>query len=145
MFNDLKTTALLCIVIILATLIGFGTLGINSLKSKNASLTHNLLQSQLSVEALISSNDNQAERIKTLERDYQVMTELNTAHRKQVIDLQATHESRITQANLIKDSPDEQTRDWASASLPADAVQLLKQTNCQSGDPNQNGLCTPSP
>ncbi|WP_137225367.1 hypothetical protein [Shewanella sp. MEBiC00475] len=145
MFNDLKTTVLLCIVIILATLIGFGALGMNSLKAKNASLTHDLLQSQVSVEALLSSHDNQAARIKTLERDYRVITELNAAHRKQVIDLQATHESRITQANLIKDSPDGPTKDWANALLPTDALQLLKQTDCQSGDPNPNGVCVAIP
>ncbi|WP_350431735.1 hypothetical protein ABIS04_16270 [Shewanella sp. H8] len=144
MFNDLKTTVLLCIVIIMATVIGFGALGMNSLKAKNTSLTDDLLQSQVSVAALLSSNDNQAERIKILERDYRVMTELNAAHRKQLVDLQATHESRIIQADLIKDSPDEPTKDWANALLPADALQLLKQADCKSGDPNQNGLCTPA-
>jgi cell division protein FtsX len=141
MFNDLKTTALLCIVLIMATLLGVGALGMNSLKAKNKTLSHDLLQSQVSVEALLSSNDNQAERIKTLERDSRVMTELNAAHRKQVIDLQATHESRIAKANLIKDSTDEPTKDWANALLPADALQLLKPADCQSGDPNQNGVC----
>ncbi|MCL1114674.1 hypothetical protein L2703_13865 [Shewanella basaltis] len=144
MFNDFKTTVLLCIVLIMATLLGIGALGTHSLKAKNASLTNDLLQSQVSVDALISSNDNQAERIKTLERDYRVMTELNAAHRQHVIDLQATHESRINQANLIKDSPDEPTKDWANALLPNDALQLLKQTDCKSGDANPNGLCTPS-
>ena len=141
MFNDLKTTVLLCIVLIMATLLGVGALGMNSLKAKNKTLSHDLLQSQVSVEALLSSNDNQAERIKTLERDYRVMTELNAAHRKQVIDLQATHESRIAKANLIKDSPDEPTKDWANALLPVDALQLLKPTDCKSGDPNPNGVC----
>ncbi|MEH6734051.1 MAG: hypothetical protein V7690_05345 [Shewanella sp.] len=141
MFNDLKTTVLLCIVLIMATLLGVGALGMNSLKAKNKTLSHDLLQSQVSVEALLSSNDNQAERIKTLERDYRVMTELNATHRKQVIDLQATHESRIAKANLIKDSTDEPTKDWANALLPADAVQLLKPADCKSGDPNQNGVC----
>ena len=141
MFNDFKTTVLLCIVIIMGALLGIGALGMHSLKAKNASLTHDLLQSQVSIDALLSSNDNQAERIKTLERDYRVMTELNAAHRQQVIDLQATHESRIAKANLIKDSPDEPTKDWANALLPADALQLLKPADCKSGDPNQNGLC----
>ncbi len=141
MFNDFKTTVLLCIVLIMATLLGIGSLGMHSLKAKNASLTNDLLQSQVSVDALISSNDNQAERIKTLERDYRVMSELNATHRQQVIDLQATNESRINQANLIKDSPDEPTKDWANALLPADALQLLKPADCKSGDPNQNGLC----
>jgi hypothetical protein len=141
MFNDFKTTVLLCIVLIMATLLGVGALGMYSLKAKNKTLSHNLLQSQVSVEALLSSNDNQAERIKTLERDYRVMTELNATHRKQVVDLQATHESRIKKANLIKASNDEPTKDWANALLPADALQLLKQADCKSGDPNQNGLC----
>jgi cell division protein FtsX len=141
MFNDLKTTALLCIVLIMATLLGVGALGMNSLKAKNKTLSHDLLQSQVSVEALLSSNDNQAERIKTLERDYRVMTELYATHRKQVIDLQATHESRIAKAHLIKDSTDEPTKDWANALLPVDALQLLKPTDCKSGDPNQNGIC----
>lgn len=141
MFNDLKTTALLIVVLLMATLLGVGSLGMYSLKAKNETLSHDLLQSQVSVEALLSSNDNQAERIKTLERDYRVITELNATHRKQVIDLQATHESRIAKANLIKDSTDEPTKDWANALLPADALQLLKPTDCKSGDPNQNGLC----
>jgi len=144
MFNDFKTTVLLCIVIIMGALLGFGSLGMHSLKAKNASLTNDLLQSQVSVDALINSNDNQAERINALERDYRVMTELNATHRKQIVDLQATHESRIVQANLIKDSPDEPTKDWANALLPVDALQLLKQTDCKSGDPNANGLCTPA-
>ena len=141
MFNDLKTTVLLCIVLIMATLLGVGALGMNSLKAKNKTLSYDLLQSQVSVEALLSSNDNQTERIKTLERDYRVMTELNADHQKQVIDLQATHESRIAKANLIKDSTDEPTKDWANDLLPTDALQLLKQADCQSGDPNQNGIC----
>lgn len=141
MFNDLKTTVLLIVVLLMATLLGVGSLGMYSLKAKNKTLSDNLLQSQVSVEALLSSNDNQAERIKTLERDYRVMTELNADHQKQVIDLQATHESRITQANLIKDSTDEPTKDWANALLPADALQLLKPTDCKSGDPNPNGVC----
>ncbi|MGI2111715.1 hypothetical protein ACRN9C_20375 [Shewanella frigidimarina] len=145
MFNDFKTTVLLCIVIILATVVGFGALGITSLKAKNGTLSHDLLQSQVSVDALLSSNDNQAERINTLERDYRVITELNARHRKQVVDLQAKHESKIAKANLIKDSTDEPTKDWANALLPADAMQLLKQTDCQSGDTDQNGLCVTAP
>jgi hypothetical protein len=145
MFNDFKTTVLLCAVLVMATVIVVGALGITSLKAKNGTLSHDLLQSQVSVEALLSSNDNQAERIKTLERDYRVMTELNAEHRKQVIDLKATHESRIAKANLIKDSTDEPTKDWANALLPTDALQLLKQTDCKSGDPNQNGLCVTTP
>lgn len=145
MFNDLKTTVLLIVVLLMASLLGVGSLGMYSLKAKNKTLSNDLLQSQVSVEALLSSNDNQAERIKTLERDYRVMTELNADHQKQVIDLQATHESRITQANLIKDSPDEPTKDWANALLPTDALQLLKQADCQSGDPNQNGICVAAP
>lgn len=144
MFNDFKTTVLLCIVLIMATLLGVGGLGMHSLKAKNASLTHDVLQSQVSVEALLSSNDNQAERIKILERDYRVMTEINATHRKQLIDLQATHESRIVQANLIKESDDEPTKDWANALLPTDALQLLKPADCKSGDPNANGLCAPA-
>jgi len=145
MFNDFKTTVLLCIVLIMATLLGVGGLGMHSLKAKNASLTHDVLQSQVSVEALLSSNDNQSERIKILERDYRVMTELNATHRKQLIDLQATHESRIVQANLIKESDDEPTKDWANTLLPTDALQLLKQTDCQSGDTDQHGLCVTAP
>jgi hypothetical protein len=141
MFDDLKTTVLLCVVLIMATLLGIGALGMNSLKAKNGTLSHDLQQSQVSVDALLTSNDNQAERIKTLERDYRVMTELNATYRKQVVDLQATHESRIKKANLIKDSNDEPTKDWANALLPADAMQLLKPADCKSGDPNQNGLC----
>ena len=141
MFNDFKTTVLLCAVLVMATVIAVGALGITSLKAKNGTLSHDLLQSQVSVDALLSSNDNQAERINTLERDYRVMTELNARHRKQVVDLQATHESRIAKANLIKDSTDEPTKDWANALLPADALQLLKPADCKSGDPNPNGLC----
>ncbi|WP_434929156.1 hypothetical protein [Shewanella sp. HL-SH2] len=141
MFNDFKTTVLFIVVMLLSALLGISALGMNSLKATNKTLSYDLLLSQVSVEALISSNDNQAERIKTLERDYRVMTELNATHRKQVIDLQATHESRIAKANLIKDSTDEPTKDWANALLPADALQLLKPTDCKSGDPNQNGVC----
>ncbi|WP_434939158.1 hypothetical protein ACRWQN_17590 [Shewanella sp. HL-SH8] len=141
MFNDFKTTVLFIVVILLSALLGISALGMNSLKATNKTLSYDLLLSQVSVEALISSNDNQAERIKTLERDYRVITELNATHRKQVIDLQATHESRIAKANLIKDSTDEPTKDWANALLPADALQLLKPADCKSGDPNQNGLC----
>lgn len=141
MFNDFKTTVLLCAVLVMATVIAVGALGITSLKAKNGTLSHDLLQSQVSVEALLSSNDNQAERIKTLERDYRVMTELNARHRQQVIDLQAIHENKIVKANLIKDSTDEPTKDWANAVLPADAMQLLKPADCKSGDTNQNGLC----
>lgn len=141
MFNDLKTTVLLIVVLLMASLLGVGSLGMYSLKAKNKTLSNDLLQSQVSVEALLSSNDNQTERIKTLERDYRVMTELNADHQKQVIDLQATHESRIAKANLIKDSTDEPTKDWANDLLPTDALQLLKQADCQSGDPNQNGIC----
>ncbi|MCT7942393.1 hypothetical protein [Shewanella holmiensis] len=145
MFNDFKTTVLLCIVLIMSALLGITALGINSLNAANKTLSHDLLQSQVSVDALLSSNDNQAERINTLERDYRVMTELNARHRKQVVDLQATHESKITKANLIKDSTDEPTKDWANALLPADALQLLKPADCQSGDSNQNGLCVTAP
>ena len=141
MFNDFKTTVLLSIVLIMATLLGISALGINSLNAANKTLSHDLLQSQVSVDALLSSNDNQAERINTLERDYRVMTELNARHRKQVVDLQATHESRIAKANLIKDSTDEPTKDWANALLPADVVQLLKPADCKSGDTDQDGLC----
>jgi cell division protein FtsX len=141
MFNDFKTTVLLCIVLIMATLLGITALGINSLNATNKALSHDLLQSQVSVDALLSSNDNQAERINTLERDYRVMTELNARHRKQVVDLQATHESKIAKANLIKDSTDEPTKDWANALLPSDALQLLKPADCKSGDSNPNGVC----
>jgi cell division protein FtsX len=141
MFNDFKTTVLLCIVLLMATLLGITALGINSLKTTNKALNHDLLQSQVSVDALLSSNDNQAERINTLERDYRVMTELNARHRKQVVDLQTTHENKIAKANLIKDSTDEPTKDWANAVLPADALQLLKPADCKSGDTDPNGLC----
>jgi cell division protein FtsX len=141
MFNDFKTTVLLCIVLIMATLLGVTALGINSLNATNKTLSHDLLQAQVSVDALLSSNDNQAERINTLERDYRVMTELNAKHRKQVVDLQTTHENKIAKANLIKDSTDEPTKDWANAVLPADVVQLLKPADCKSGDSNPNGLC----
>jgi cell division protein FtsX len=141
MFNDFKTTVLLCAVLVMATVIVVGALGITSLKAKNGTLSHDLLQSQVSVDALLSSNANKDERIKSLERDYRVMAELNAAHRKQVVDLQATHESKIAKANLIKDSTDEPTKDWANALLPADALQLLKPADCKSGDSNPNGVC----
>ena len=145
MFNDFKTTVLLCIVIILATVVGFGALGMTSLKAKNGTLSHDLLQSQVSVEALLSSNDNQAERIKTLERDYRIITELNTSNRKQVADLQSTLDHKLARANQLRTSNHEPTKTWANTYLPSDAVQLLKQTDCQSGDTDQHGLCVTAP
>ncbi|KVX02509.1 hypothetical protein [Shewanella frigidimarina] len=66
MFNDFKTTVLLCAVLVMATVIAVGALGITSLKAKNGTLSHHLLQSQVSVDALLSSNDNKDERIKSL-------------------------------------------------------------------------------
>ncbi|AZG74473.1 hypothetical protein [Shewanella livingstonensis] len=73
MFNDFKTTVLLCAVLVMATVIAVGALGITSLKAKNSSLSDDLLQSQVSVDALLSSNDNKDERIKLLERDYRII------------------------------------------------------------------------
>ncbi|MGI1999120.1 VCBS domain-containing protein [Shewanella frigidimarina] len=66
MFNDFKTTVLLCAVLVMATVIAVGALGITSLKAKNGTLSYDLLQSQVSVDALLSSNDNKDERIKSL-------------------------------------------------------------------------------
>ncbi|MEH6464694.1 MAG: hypothetical protein V7771_12390 [Shewanella psychromarinicola] len=145
MFNDFKTTLLLCAVLVMATVIAVGALGITSLKAKNKTLTHDLLQSQVSVDALLSSNANQAERIKTLERDYRIITELNTSHRKQVADLQSTLDHKLERANQLRTSNHEPTKTWANTDLPSDAVQLLKQTDCQSGDTDQNGLCVTAP
>ncbi|MFT5706523.1 MAG: hypothetical protein ACI9ES_000802 [Oceanospirillaceae bacterium] len=45
MFNDFKTTVLLCAVLVMATVIAVGALGISSLKAKNCTLSHDLLQS----------------------------------------------------------------------------------------------------
>ncbi|MGI2112010.1 hypothetical protein ACRN9G_00210 [Shewanella frigidimarina] len=87
MFNDFKTTVLLCAVLVMAIVIAVGALGISSLKAKNGTLSYDLLQSQVSVDALLSSNDNKDERIKSLERDYRIITQLNTAHRKQLASL----------------------------------------------------------
>jgi cell division protein FtsX len=145
MFNDFKTTVLLCVVLIMATLLGIGALGMNSLKAKNGTLSHDLLQSQVSVDALLSSNDNKDERIKTLERDYRIITELNTSHRKQVADLQSTLDHKLERANQLRTSNHEPTKTWANTDLPRDALQLLKQANCQSGDPNPNGVCVTTP
>jgi cell division protein FtsX len=145
MFNDFKTTVLLCIVIILATVVGFGALGITSLKAKNSTLSHDLLQSQVSVDALLSSNANKDERINTLERDYRIITELNTSHRKKVADLQSTLDHKLARANQLRTSNHEPTKTWANTDLPADAVQLLKQADCQSGDKDQHGVCATAP
>jgi cell division protein FtsX len=145
MFNDFKTTLLLCAVLVMATVIAVGALGITSLKAKNGTLSHDLLQSQVSVEALLSSNDNKDERIKTLERDYRIITELNTSHRKQVADLQSTLDHKLERANQLRTSNHEPTKTWANTDLPSDALQLLKQTDCQSGDTDQNGLCVTAP
>jgi cell division protein FtsX len=145
MFNDFKTTLLLCAVLVMATVIAAGALGITSLKAKNGTLSHDLLQSQVSVEALLSSNDNKDERIKTLERDHRIITELNTSHRKQLADLQSTLDHKLERANQLRTSNHEPTKTWANTDLPGDALQLLKQTNCQSGDTDQNGLCAAAP
>ncbi|WP_392342667.1 hypothetical protein [uncultured Shewanella sp.] len=145
MFNDFKTTVLLCAVLVMAIVIAVGALGITSLKAKNGTLSHDLLQSQVSVDALLSSNDNQAERINTLERDYRIITELNTSHRKQLADLQSTLNHKLERANQLRTSNHEPTKTWANTDLPSDAVQLLKQTDCQSGDTDQHGLCVTAP
>ncbi|WP_137225771.1 hypothetical protein [Shewanella sp. MEBiC00475] len=145
MFNDFKTTVLLCAVLVMATVIAVGALGITSLKAKNGTLSHDLLQSQVSVDALLSSNDNQAERINTLERDYRIITELNASHRKQVADLQSTLDYKLERANQLRTSNHEPTKTWANTDLPTDALQLLKQTDCKSGDPNPNGVCVATP
>jgi biopolymer transport protein ExbB/TolQ len=145
MFNDFKTTVLLCAVLVMATVIVVGALGITSLKAKNGTLSHDLLQSQVSVDALLSSNDNKDERIKTLERDHRIITELNTSHRKQVADLQSTLDHKLERANQLRTSNHEPTKTWANTDLPSDALQLLKQTNCQSGNKNDNGLCAATP
>ncbi|QHS13191.1 hypothetical protein [Shewanella sp. Arc9-LZ] len=145
MFNDFKTTVLLCAVLVMATVIAVGALSITSLKAKNGTLSHDLLLSQVSVDALLSSNANKDERIKTLERDYRIITELNTSHRKQVADLQSTLDHKLERANQLRTSNHEPTKTWANTDLPSDAVQLLKQTDCQSGDTDQNGLCVTAP
>ncbi|MGX9460610.1 hypothetical protein ACWXWU_05125 [Shewanella sp. A14] len=145
MFNDFKTTVLLCAVLVMATVIAVGALSITSLKAKNGTLSHDLLQSQVSVDALLSSNDNKDERINTLERDYRIIIELNTSHRKQVADLQSTLDHKLVRANQLRTSNHEPTKTWANTDLPSDAVQLLKQTDCQSGDTDQNGLCVTAP
>jgi cell division protein FtsX len=145
MFNDFKTTVLLCAVLVMATVIAVGALGITSLKAKNGTLSHDLLQSQVSVEALLSSNDNKDERIKTLERDYRIINDLNTSHRKQVADLQSTLDHKLVRTNQLRTSNHEPTKTWANTDLPSDALQLLKQTDCQSGDTDQNGLCVTAP
>jgi cell division protein FtsX len=145
MFNDFKSTVLLCIVLIMATVIAVGALGMTSLKAKNGTLSHDLLQSQVSVDALLSSNANQAERINTLEREHRIISQLNTSHRKQVADLQSTLDHKLERANQLRTSNHEPTKTWANTDLPSDAVQLLKQTDCQSGDTDQNGLCVTAP
>jgi cell division protein FtsX len=145
MFNDFKTTVLLCAVLVMATVIAVGALGITSLKAKNGTLSHDLLQSQVSVEALLSSNDNQAERINTLEREHRIISQLNTSHRKLVADLQSTLDHKLERANQLRTSNHEPTKTWANTDLPSDALQLLKQTDCQSGDTNKNGLCAAAP
>jgi hypothetical protein len=116
-----------------------------SLKAKNGTLSHDLLQSQVSVDALLSSNANKDERIKTLERDYRIISQLNTSHRKQVADLQSTLDHKLVRANQLRTSNHEPTKTWANTDLPSDAVQLLKQTDCESGDTDQNGLCVTAP
>jgi hypothetical protein len=97
------------------------------------------------VDALLSSNANKDERINMLERDYRIITELNTSHRKQVADLQSTLDHKLARANQLRTSNHEPTKTWANTDLPSDAVQLLKQTDCQSGDTDQNGLCVTAP
>lgn len=138
MFNDFKTTVLLCTVLVMATVIAVGALGISSLKAKNGTLSYDLLQSQVSVDALLSSNDNKDERIKSLERDYRIITQLNTAHRKQLAELESTLDHKLARADQLRTSGHEPTKTWANTDLPSDAVQLLKQTDCESGDTHQH-------
>ena len=47
----------------------------------------------------------------------------------------APHESRLNQANLLKDLTDEPTKDWANALLPSDVLQRLKQTDGEIDNP----------
>ncbi|WP_351122587.1 hypothetical protein [Shewanella sp. T24-MNA-CIBAN-0130] len=138
MLANLKIALGVAVIAIIALLL----VSNESLKTKIAHKDNDLLQSAVSISALSSSNDNQAEHIKTLERDYRVITELNTQNRKRVADLEATHESRLQEAAQLRTSDDEPTKDWANALLPGDALRLLKSTNCQSGNTDQNGLCT---
>jgi cell division protein FtsX len=142
MFTDFKTTVLLCAVLVMATVIAVGALGITSLKAKNGTLSHDLLQSQVSVDALLSSNDNKDERIKLLERDYRIISQLNTSHRKQLAELESALNNKLARADQLRTSHHEPTKTWANTDLPGDALRLLKSTNCQSGNTDQNGLCT---
>ncbi|WP_351189408.1 hypothetical protein [Shewanella sp. TB4-MNA-CIBAN-0142] len=141
MFNDFKTTVLLCAVFVMATVIAVGALGISSLKAKNGTLSNDLLQSQDSVDALLSSNDNKDERIKLLERDYRIITQLNSSHRKQLAELESTLNNKLARADQLRTSHHEPTKTWANTDLPSDAVQLLKQADCESSDTHQHGLC----
>lgn len=112
-----------------------------SLKAKIAHKDNDLLQSEVSINALSSSNDNQAATIKRMERDYNIVTELNSQHLKQVAELETAAAHKQERANKLRTSDDEQTRTWANTELPTDALQLLKQTDCQSSDRNQDGVC----
>lgn len=132
---------LLCAVLILGLLLAVSALSMSSLKSKNETLTNDLLQSQVSVEALLSSNDNKDERIKKLEREYRVISELNTSHRNQVSDLKSELGNKLERANQLGNSEHEPTKTWANADLPGDALQLLKQADCQGSDTDQHGIC----
>lgn len=141
MFNDFKTTILICVALIMGLMLAIGSVSISSLKAKNADLNAEIVNAQVSVNALVSSNDNKDERIKTLEREYRVITELNTSHRNQVATLESALDTKLASANKMGNSEHEPTKTWANADLPSDALQLLKQADCQSSDTDQHGVC----
>ncbi|WP_350583015.1 hypothetical protein, partial [Pseudomonas sp. HY2-MNA-CIBAN-0224] len=90
------------------------------------------------VDALLSSNDNKDERIKLLEREHRIITQLNTSHRKQLAELESALNHKLARADQLRTSHHEPTKTWANTDLPDDAVQLLKQTDCESGDTHQH-------
>jgi len=141
MFNDFKTTVLLCAALIMGLMLAVGALGMQSLKAKNAALNAELVNAQVSVNALISSNENQAAEIARLERDNKIVSDLNNSHRKQVADLESALGRKIERAEQLRTSEHEPTKTWANADLPLDALQLLKQADCKSSDADQSGVC----
>ena len=122
-----------------------GKISIESLKANNAALRDDITQLNANEQALSRNNAFKDQQLKQLERDYRIIIDLNTANRQRLAALKATHESRLNQANLLKDSTDEPTKDWANALLPSDALQLLKQTDCKSDNSNQHDLCFAPP
>ncbi|MCW3171421.1 hypothetical protein [Shewanella subflava] len=136
------------VILVFALMVGViitGKISLESLKANNASLRADIVQLNANEQQLTRNNDIKDQQLKKLEQDYKIIIDLNTQNRKRLAALKATHESRTKQANLIKDSSDEPTKDWANALLPADAVQLLQQTRCESGDANQHDLCFTPP